>query len=109
MSARKRWLAGQMKPKGQLTLDDGAVLKVSQEGSSLLAVGITAVSGQFDRGDVVECVSVAGIKIAVGLVNYSSQEVVELKGRPTSEMKKRIGHVGESELIHRDNLVILCV
>lgn len=107
ISARKQWLAGQMKPKGQLILDDGAVLKVSQDGSSLLAVGVAEIGGQFDRGDVVECISVAGVKIAVGLVNYSSAEVEVMKGRPTSEMETLIGYVGEPELIHRDNLVIL--
>ena len=87
MSARKRWLAGQMKPKGQLVLDEGAVLKVCEGGSSLLAVGVTEVHGQFDRGDVIECISESGQKVAVGLVNYPSHEVSTLKGRPTQEME----------------------
>ncbi len=107
ISARKRWLAGQMKPKGQLVLDAGALLKVCQEGSSLLSVGISRLSGHFKRGDVVECLSLEGVKIAVGLVNYSSEEVKYLKGKPTSEMECLIGYCAEPELIHRDNLVIL--
>ena len=107
MSARKRWLAGQMKPKGQLVLDAGAQHKVSEEGTSLLAVGVADVHGQFERGDVVECISESGTKIAVGLVNYSSGEVFLLKGKPTSMMEQEIGYLGEPELVHRDNLVLV--
>lgn len=106
MSARKRWLVGQMKPRGQLIVDHGAQLKLSEQGSSLLAVGVVKFNGHFGRGDVVECVSTTGCKIAVGLINYSSVEVSVLMGNPTHKMEELIGYIAEPELIHRDNLVV---
>jgi len=107
ISARKRWLAGQMKPCGQVFVDRGAVDKLIREGKSLLAVGVYKVTGQFKRGDLVECYSRLNKKIAVGLINYSSDEVAILMGSGTSRMLELLGYLGEPELIHRDNLVIL--
>lgn len=107
LPARKRWLAGQLKPKGQLHLDSGAVKKITTQGKSLLSVGVTQVSGQFARGDVVECLAPSGVKVAVGLINYHAHEINQFKGQPSSAIESILGYVGEPELIHRDNLVIL--
>ncbi|MEC8012459.1 MAG: glutamate 5-kinase [Pseudomonadota bacterium] len=107
LSARKRWLIGQLKPKGQIHLDSGAVAKIANEGKSLLSVGAVEVSGEFQRGDLVECLSPDGRKVASGLVNYGSQDVAKILKLPTTEMLDALGYMGEPELIHRDNLVVV--
>ena len=106
-AARKRWLAGHLQVRGQLVLDDGAVKVLKREGKSLLPVGVRAVSGDFNRGDMVSCVSASGEEIARGLVNYSVQESGRIIGRASEEIEARLGYVDERELIHRDNLVVL--
>ncbi len=105
--ARKQWLAGQLQLRGQLVLDDGAVRVLRESGGSLLAVGITGVSGTFERGEVVACVDGRGQEVARGLVNYSAVEVRQVMGRPSSEMEALLGYVDEVEMIHRDNLVLV--
>jgi glutamate 5-kinase len=105
--ARKQWLAGQLKVKGQLTLDDGAVRVLCQQGRSLLPVGITAVEGSFRRGELVACVDANGREIARGLVNYNADESRQLIGKPSREIEAILGYVDEPELIHRDDMVIL--
>ena len=75
MTARKRWIAGQLRAKGDLLIDLGAVVALRQQGVSLLAVGVLEVRGDFVRGDVVRCVTAQGESVAQGLINYSSTEV----------------------------------
>jgi glutamate 5-kinase len=104
-SARKQWLASLLHPQGQLRLDDGAVRVVIEQGRSLLPIGVTAVSGEFRRGDLVSCIDGSGIERARGLVNYSSTEANALIGKASSEIETVLGYRGEEELIHRDNLV----
>ncbi|MCU7922850.1 MAG: glutamate 5-kinase [Candidatus Thiodiazotropha sp. (ex Dulcina madagascariensis)] len=106
-AARKRWLAGQLQPRGSLTLDDGAVRVLRERGSSLLAVGVCGVKGDFARGEVVVCLDQAGCEVARGLVNYDTQETLRIMGKPSSEIESMLGYVDEEELIHRDNLVLL--
>jgi glutamate 5-kinase len=107
LDARKRWIAGQLKPRGELVLDDGAVHALVHRGVSLLPVGITAVRGQFGRGDVVRCVDAAGVQVAQGLVNYASDEASRLLGVASADIGARLGFSLEPELMHRDNLVVL--
>ena len=106
-AARKRWLAGQLQPRGSLVLDSGAVRVLREAGSSLLAVGVRQVKGQFQRGEVVVCVDEAGNHIARGLINFSAEEARKIKGQPSSRFNEILGYVDEDELIHRDNLVLL--
>lgn len=106
-AARKRWLAGQLQPRGSLTLDEGAVRVLRERGSSLLAVGVSHVRGDFARGEVVVCLDPAGREVARGLVNYDAQETARIMGRPSSRIEDILGYVDEEELIHRDNLVLL--
>ncbi len=106
-AARKRWLAGHLQVRGQLTLDDGAVRVLRQQGKSLLPIGVRSVSGDFNRGDMVSCVSGAGEEVARGLVNYSVQESGRIIGCGSDEIEARLGYVDDLELIHRDNLVVL--
>jgi len=106
IAARKQWLAGQLQIKGQLTLDAGAVAVLSKEGRSLLPVGVTGVSGEFSRGDLVSCVNKEGVEIARGLVNYSAAETLQIKGKGTELITEVLGYREDDELIHRDNMVV---
>ena len=106
MLARKQWLANQLKSRGTLTLDEGACRVLRERGSSLLAVGVTDVSGEFKRGELVRCVDKTGEEIARGLVNYHSDEVIKLKGKASSQIGEILGYVDEPELINRDNMVV---
>lgn len=107
VAARKQWLAAQAHVGGTLVLDDGAVRVLRQSGRSLLAVGVTAVTGEFRRGEIVRCVDARGVDVARGLVNYSAEETRRIKGLPSEQIEKTLGYVDEPELIHRDNLVVL--
>ncbi|MFP6817327.1 MAG: glutamate 5-kinase [Pseudomonadales bacterium] len=107
LDARKRWIAGQLKVKGEVELDAGAVAALQRSGVSLLPVGVVAVRGEFSRGDVVCCVDAEHNAVAQGLVNYSSAETAKLLAANSDEISERIGYSAEPELIHRDNLVVL--
>ncbi len=106
-AARKQWLAGHLQVKGAVTLDDGAVNVLRTSGKSLLPVGVTGVSGVFNRGDVVACVDGSGQEIARGLVNYSADEAKKIAGKPSSQVAQILGYLDDEELIHRDNLVLV--
>ncbi|MBL3589296.1 MAG: glutamate 5-kinase [gamma proteobacterium endosymbiont of Lamellibrachia anaximandri] len=106
-AARKRWLAGQLQVRGYLTLDGGAVRVLQEQGSSLLAVGVTDVRGEFARGEAVVCLDSSGCEVARGLANYDAQEARRIMGQPSSRIEEILGYVDEAELIHRDNLVLL--
>lgn len=105
--ARKQWLAGHLKAKGELHLDAGAAKVLTQQGKSLLAVGVSSVSGVFTRGDMVLILDLHGHTIARGLVNYSSLEASSIMGMASSSIESTLGYVVEPELIHRDNLVLV--
>jgi len=105
--ARKRWLAGQLQARGRITIDAGAVRRLREHGSSLLAVGVKKVSGVFRRGEVVVCVDERGGEVARGLVNYDVQETARIMGQPSSRFEEILGYIDEEELIHRDNLVLV--
>lgn len=107
LSARKQWLANQLKISGKLFLDAGASKAVQQSGVSLLAVGVNKVEGNFQRGEVVSIINDIGKEIARGLVNYDSKESRQLMGETSEKFESILGYVDEAELIHRDNLVLL--
>ncbi len=107
MVARKRWIAGQLKTKGEIVLDDGAARVVRESGRSLLPVGVTGTRGNFLRGDVVLCLDGEGRPVAKGLINYSSEETARILGCATKDIRARLGYMDEPELMHRDNLVLL--
>ncbi len=106
MASRKRWIAGQLQIRGRLTLDDGAVKVLREQGRSLLPVGVKKVSGEFGRGDLVACLDAEGREIARGLINYDAAESLRIAGAAKGELASRLGYPGEAELIHRDNLVL---
>lgn len=107
LAARKQWLAGQLQLKGSLTLDDGAVKILQSAGKSLLAVGVKAVEGHFQRGDLVSCCDSQGQEIARGLINYGADEAVKIAGKPSCEFESLLGYADDEELIHRDNMVLI--
>lgn len=107
LDARKAWLAGHLKTAGSVTVDEGAARALRAEGKSLLSVGVTAVEGHFERGEVVSCRSAAGEEIARGLINYSAAETARILRCPSADIEARLGYIAEPELIHRNNLVLL--
>jgi len=107
LTARQQWLADHLQLRGRLMLDAGAARVLVSGGKSLLPVGVTAVEGEFDRGDVVACLSPEGQELARGLVNYSAKDARRILGRPSSQIEAVLGFVEEPELIHRDNLVLI--
>jgi len=106
IAARKQWLAGQLRGNGKLILDNGAVSVLKDAGKSLLPVGVTAVEGEFTRGEIVTCIDRKGQEIARGLVNYNSDEARRIIGQPSQNIERILGYYGESELIHRDNIAV---
>ena len=106
MTARKRWIAGQLRAKGDLILDAGASRALREDGVSLLAVGVSAVQGRFQRGEMVRLLDETGYVVAQGLSNYSSDDVAKLIGVRSEDFARKIDYVGEPELVHRDNLVV---
>jgi glutamate 5-kinase len=107
LTARKQWMVDHLQTAGRLTLDTGAVQKLTAEGKSLLPIGVIAVNGEFGRGDVVTCIDADGRPIARGISNYASSEARRIMRRPSSEILAILGFVEEPELIHRDNMVLL--
>ena len=107
LQAKKTWLAGHLKTSGTLTLDAGALRALVKGGKSLLPIGVTAVTGSFERGAVVSCMNTEGVEIARGLVNYPSSEALKIIRQPTTAIEQLLGYIAEPELIHRDNLVLL--
>ena len=107
IAAKKQWLADHVQVSGSVRLDSGAVAAIKISGRSLLPIGVTDVSGNFERGAVVTCLEPSGRELARGLINYSSSESRLIAGKPTEQIKSLLGYIDESELIHRDNLVII--
>ena len=106
-SARKQWIASHVQATGTLHLDEGASNAIQKNGTSLLPIGVEKALGKFKRGDVVDCKNPAGKIIARGLINYSDSEVSLLAKQPSHKITELLGYMGELELIHRDNLVVL--
>jgi glutamate 5-kinase len=104
--ARKQWMADHLQMRGSVTVDAGAARKLIEEGKSLLPIGMTAVDGEFSRGDVIAVRDEHGNEIARGLANYASSEARLICRKPSSEFEKWLGYVAEPEMLHRDNLVL---
>ena len=103
-AGRKQWLADHLQLNGKLVLDAGAV-KALGEGKSLLPIGVVEVSGEFERGAAVACMSPEGLAVARGLVNYGSSDARRIARRASTEIESILGYLDEPEMIHRDNLV----
>ncbi|MEN8184128.1 MAG: glutamate 5-kinase [Myxococcota bacterium] len=107
LTSRKHWLAYTAKPRGRLTLDDGAARALVARGRSLLPAGIASVEGRFGIGDLVACVDGRGREVARGLVAYGAGEVERIRGLPTRRVGQVLGYSNGDEVIHRDDLVLV--
>lgn len=103
-AARKRWIAA-MKPRGTLTIDDGAERALCG-GKSLLPAGVVAVKGQFGRGDPIEIRNLQGRKLGQGLARYTATEAEAIKGQRSDQIEAVLGYPGRAALIHRDDMVL---
>src|SRR6056297_3088298 len=104
VTARKRWIAGQLKPRGCLTLDPGAVRALTS-GKSLLPAGVTSIAGTFERGDMVRVLAADGGEIGRGLVAYGSVDANRIKGKKSDAIGELLGYRGRTDLIYRDDSV----
>jgi glutamate 5-kinase len=105
VTAKKRWIAGQLEPKGAITVDAGAE-KALLGGKSLLPAGVVKVDGMFDRGDSVVIRSKVGRELGRGLIAYGAKEAAMIAGKKSGEIEALLGHTGRAELIHRDDMVV---
>ena len=107
LTARKQWMADHLHTAGKVVLDAGAVQKLTQEGKSLLPIGVIDVKGEFGRGAVITCIGEDGYQVARGLSNYTSAEARRIMRRPSAEIEAILGFLEGPELVHRDNMVLL--
>ena len=105
VTARKRWIAGQLEPKGSVEIDAGAE-KALLSGRSLLPAGVTRVEGAFERGDAVVIRAADGRELGRGLIAYARDDAARIIGRKSGDIAAILGHAGRSELVHRDDMVL---
>ena len=106
MAARKQWIAGSLKPRGTITIDDGAARALAR-GKSLLAAGVIAITGQFEKGDAVSILSQDQNILGQGLAGYSADDCREIMGINSAQIVDKLGYDGGNALIHRDNMALL--
>jgi glutamate 5-kinase len=107
LDSRERWLLSGLSTRGKLTVDDGAAKALMKNDCSLLAAGITQVEGNFQRGDIVDICDLRGVKLGSGITNYTAVEVQAIKGAHSKNISDLLGYDSGSEVVHRNNLVIL--
>ncbi len=106
MSSRRRWIAQASRPCGTLVVDDGAGRALLEKGKSLLPSGIVKVEGKFQQGDIVRIVSPTGEELARGLSNYTCDEVREIAGKRSNQIRSALGHKSYDEVVHRNNMTL---
>ncbi len=107
LTARKQWMLDHLQLRGAVLVDDGAVLKLRDEGKSLLPIGVHEVQGEFVRGDVIAVRTLAGAEVARGLANYSASEARLIARKASHQIEALLGYANEPELVHRTNLVLV--
>jgi glutamate 5-kinase len=107
MESRKRWMLAALSVKGEIVVDDGASKVLREKEASLLPAGIQKVEGAFSRGETVAIVDVQGNRIACGITNYSSEEIERIRGIHSGKIEEVLGHHYGSEVLHRNNMVLL--
>jgi glutamate 5-kinase len=105
VTARKKWIAGSLEPRGAIHVDAGAV-KALRSGKSLLPAGVTRIEGTFGRGDAVVLRDPDGAEIGRGLIAYDAGDADKIKGRTSADALAILGFTGRTEMIHRDDLVM---
>jgi glutamate 5-kinase len=107
ISARKHWIRYNLAPEGNLYVDTGAAKAITKKGKSLLPIGVTRIEGEFEDGSAVCILNLQGRPLAIGLINYSSEEMLKIIGRQTPEIDWVLGYRRNDEAVHADNLVVL--
>lgn len=107
VSARRLWLAHAAHTGGAVQVDDGAVRAITVGKKSLLAAGVTSVSGEFDAGEPIDVLDPGGRVVARGLAAYSAEELPERLGRTSAELRRQFGPDSARAVVHRDDLVVL--
>ncbi|HWV81706.1 MAG TPA: glutamate 5-kinase [Hyphomicrobiaceae bacterium] len=105
VAARKRWIAGNLEPRGSVFVDAGAEKALGQ-GKSLLPAGVVRIEGTFDRGDAVSIRALDGRQLGRGLIAYPHDEAAAIIGKRSSAIAAILGHEGRAELIHRDDMAL---
>ena len=107
LESRQRWMLSGLSTRGKLVVDSGAALALQKQKRSLLATGIKGSEGIFQRGDIVNIYDPDGKQIGCGIVNYGSGDIATIKGAHSGQIANLLGHDYGSEVVHRNNLVIL--
>ena len=107
LESRKRWMLSGLSTKGKLVVDSGAALALGKQKRSLLAAGIKSIEGEFQRGDIVNIYNPQGSRIGCGITNYSSADIKVIKGAHSGKIVTLLGYDYGSEVVHRNNLVVL--
>jgi glutamate 5-kinase len=107
VSPRKRWIGFSARPRGKLLLDAGAARAIGRDGRSLLAIGIQAIEGEFQKGDVVALCDPQGKEVARGLTNYHADEILRIKGLRSTRIAEVLGHCPYEEVVHRNNMTLV--
>ena len=106
LCARKNWLCHHLQPHGHMAIDEGACIAL-ENGKSLLPIGILSMTGEFQKGDAISIMNPSKTEIARGLSNYAHHEAIQLIGKHSHEIPTILGYMGNAEMIHRNNLVML--
>ena len=107
LESRQRWMLSGLSTKGKLVVDPGAALALKKQNRSLLAAGIMQIEGEFQRGDIVNLYDPGGIRLGCGITNYSSADITAIKGVHSKKIAATLGYDYGSEVVHRNNLVII--
>jgi len=107
LESRQRWMLSGLSTKGRLVVDSGAALALKKQNRSLLAAGIVQIEGEFQRGDIVNIYDPDGFRLGCGITNYSSADIAIIKGGHSKKIASLLGYDYGSEVVHRNNLVVL--
>ncbi len=107
LESRQRWMMSGLSTKGRLVMDSGAALALRKHKRSLLAAGIIQVEGEFQRGDIVDLYDAEGVRLGCGITNYGSADIDVIKGAHSKKISSMLGFEYGSEIVHRNNLVVL--
>ena len=107
LESRKRWMLSGLSTKGRLVVDSGAAVALRKQKRSLLAAGIREVEGTFQRGDIVNIYDPGGVQLGCGITNYGSADINAIKGAHSRKIITLLGYDYGSEVVHRNNLVVL--
>ena len=106
MDAKKKWIIGSLSSNGTIKIDDGAS-RALRNGKSLLSAGVTMIDGTFKKGENVLVLDQNNNQLARGLSSFSSDEINKIKGKQSKEIEKILGYFSKTEIIHKDDMVLL--